>query len=339
MKRLVQIVIGLGISFLLFQNLPRAGDEVPLEITGLAMGISYKVLIGHHQNQVQIQKINKILAETFAEIDQTYNKWNPFSEVSELNRLPKGVQRKLSLDLYAFLKRMNILVDLSDGRFDPTIETAQALWKSKLNQGLIPSLEEVCDLKNKVGWQKIHYDQGYFYKDHYAIQLDFGGVAKGLCVDLLIERLMEAGYSNLFVEWGGELRVNGEHPSGRSWNIYVSRFENPDPSVALVHFSLNEGAIATSGNYFQYWTVNDPSGSKITYTHVFNPNTCMPLVARPDSIASASIFMQCCETADALAKVFLTFDHVEEAQIWAEKVIELFPQSEYWIGIRSEHGK
>lgn len=335
MKKLFQVFIGVCLaSTLLFFLFPEHGAKQPAQFTGLAMGIPYKVLIGNAPHLHARGAIEKMIAETFAEIDQTYNKWNPFSEVSELNRLGQREKKQLSGALHRFLIRMDHLVALSEGRFDPTVENAQRFWKTKFEQGTVPSKEEIAALKRAVGWKKIHFDQEFFYKDDADIQLDFGGVAKGTAVDLLYEKFLEAGLTNFFIEWGGEVRVLGYHPEKRPWNVYISRFEDSQPDQAIALLSLSHGAVATSGNYFQYWTVIDPAGIPMTYTHIFNPCTCEPIQVHSDVIASGSLWMEDCETADALAKVLLTFDSIAEAEEWLKKVAEVYPNISYWIAKR-----
>lgn len=53
-------------------------------------------------------------------------------------------------------------------------------------------------------------------KDHDAL-LDLSGIAKGWTVDKIAEALP----SPCWVEWGGDIKVRGKHPSGRPWTVAV----------------------------------------------------------------------------------------------------------------------
>ncbi len=306
----------------------------PTLFTQNIMTIDYRILVGDRLNETNKHQIQQIIQATFQEIDAIYNKWNPSSELSQLNALPAHTPYPLSPSLYQFLQRLESFVYLSEGRFDPTIESIQQLWKEKLTQGQCPSEQEIALLKPSVGWHTLHFKDGIFSKEDSRTQLDLGGVAKGLSVDLLIERLSQAGYRQLFVEWGGEIRATGMHPAGRPWHVYISRLGNPDPSQALAYLQLIDRALATSGDYFQSWNAYTQQGEQKTFCHIFNPHTLTPVEVKAGSVASASLLARDCVTADALAKVLMLFDSVEEAQIWIKKLQEPFPELACWIAKR-----
>jgi thiamine biosynthesis lipoprotein len=294
------------------------------------MTVPYRILIGNSLSNKDKVIIQAIINSTFEEIDTIFNKWNPLSEVSKLNRLKAYEKAVLSPSLFQFLKRINTLTILSEGRFDPTIEPLQKLWKSKLEVHQLPSPQEIQSIQASIGWDKIHFQDGVFFKENSQTELDFGGVAKGWAVDLLIDRLNQAGFSNLYVEWGGDIRATGQHPQKRPWNIYISRLADTNPLHAITFLSLQDQAIATSGDYFQYWTLLH-QGKIETYCHIFNPLTLYPLKVQSGSIASASLMTQDCLTADALAKVIMLFESKEEAESWIHKIEAQFPIFGYWM--------
>lgn len=300
------------------------------------MTIRYRLLIGQSLTDNQRQVIQAIVEQTFDEVNRYYNKWNADSELSQLNRLPANEKRQLSPQLYQFLLKVGEIVKWTEGRFDPTVEPIQQLWKQYLEQGQTPTQEEILALRPCIGWDKIHLNDGFFFKDDSRTSLDLGGIAKGYCVDLIVERLNQAGFANVFMEWGGEIRASGEHPSHRPWNIYISRFEDARPNHALAYVSLKDQAIATSGDYFQFWTAKTTSGEQKIYTHIFNPLTLQPLEVKPGSIASASLLADSCILADGLAKVAMLFDSLEEAQQWTMQVQKMIPNLTFWMVTREE---
>jgi FAD:protein FMN transferase len=299
------------------------------------MTIDYRILVGHPLNESEKKQIQYLIKETFEEINAIYNKWNPESEVSKINQLKAGERVLLSPSLYHFLQQVDFLVQLTGGRFDPTIEPLQNLWKTYLKQGQVPPQAAIDHLKNCVGWDKIHLDNGLFYKDNSCTQLDLGGIAKGLCVDLLVERLNQAGYSNVYVEWGGEIRTSGQHPSKRPWTIYISRLGDSNPTHALAYLHLQDRAIATSGDYLQYWKVKSED-QDIYYSHVFNPLTLRPLIVTSQSVASASVACDRCMWADGLATAALLFPSPQEAEEWIISIKDRFPSVESWIISRED---
>lgn len=294
------------------------------------MTINYRILIGHPLSSSDKKSLSKIIKDTFDEVNQIYNKWNPNSELSKLNKLKAHTPVEISAELEKFLHLTDKIVQLTEGRFDPTIEPLQSLWKKYLDLGTIPSEEEIQSLKQVIGWNNIHFDHGLFYKDYDETGLDLGGIAKGYCVDLLVMRLNQNGFDNVFVEWGGEIRASGIHPDKRPWTIFISRLNNTNPEDALAIVSLQNQAIATSGDYLQNWTVENESELK-TYFHIIDPILMKPLVSSSQSIASASVLAPTCVLADGLATAAMMFPTSDAAQLWANKMIEQYPALNFWL--------
>ncbi len=331
LSKLINLSFCLGMLLFVLSCTKQTIQKNPVVFSGNMMTINYRILVGETLDPQQIENVNRIIQETFYEIDSIYNKWNPHSEISQLNQMQAGEKKTLSLPLFHFLERTDYFVMLTDGRFDPTLEPLQQLWKNHLEKGHIPQISDINELKPCLGWDKIHFGNGIFYKDDSRTQLDFGGIAKGYCVDLMIDNLTAAGVKHLYVEWGGEIRATGEHPSGRPWSIFISRLEDSNPENAIAKIDLVEQAIATSGDYFQNWTVTTMEGKKETYCHVFDPKKLEPLTKKPGSVASASMIAKDCLTADALAKVLMLFDTEEEARHWMEQLQKIDPQLACWI--------
>lgn len=303
--------------------------------TGRQMTLDYQISIGRKISKTEQQKIEKIIAETFQEIDTVYNKWNPESEISKINRAKGNQNISLSPKLENFLMFVNEIVVLSEGRFDPTIEPLQQLWKNQLEKGLVPADHEIQKLLPTLGWEKIHFGNGQISKDHDLISLDLSGIAKGFCVDLLVERLLEADFTDVLVNWEGEIRAHGKHPSNRPWRVMVSRLDNDDPNQAIAYIDLNNQSIATSGDYVQNWKVAH-NEEQITYFHVIDPSTRRPLVVSQGSVASATVVTSSCALADALATVAMMFPNKDEASKWAEKVMGIYPDILFKLYSRDE---
>lgn len=303
--------------------------------SGNIMTIDYKIIVGANLESHQNEKIQQIIEETFDEVNSIYNKWNPYSELSQLNQLRQGTAVKISDKLESFLKQTDNLVSLTHGLFDPTIEPLQNLWKKHLSQGLLPDDKEIEQAAQAVGWNKIHVQNGYFFKDYDETSIDLGGIAKGFAVDLLVDRLVVAGYPDIFVEWGGEIKTSGMHPENRPWHIFISRLEDTNPGHAIAHLDLQNQAIATSGDYLQNWTVKKDQES-VTYFHVIDPKTGFPLEIKPGSIASVSVVANDCFVADAIATAFMLFQSAEEAEVWGESLKKVYPELQFWIVTRSE---
>lgn len=80
--------------------------------------------------------------------------------------------------------------------------------------------------------------------------LDFGGMAKGLAADWVVEQLLEDA-AGACVNMGGDLRVAGEPPEDDGWVVAV---EHPAHAGSqLVSLALSEGAVCTSSRLRRRW--------------------------------------------------------------------------------------
>ncbi|KAF3361639.1 Thiamine biosynthesis lipoprotein ApbE [Chlamydiales bacterium STE3] len=310
-------------------------NAVLMLFSGTEMTIDYKILIGDALTEKALSKVQEIIAASFDEINTIHNKWNPHSELSKLNQLKAFEKRAISPELMSLFFIADQLYQLTEGRFDPTIEPIQKLWKNSLRQGKSPTFAEIEAIKPTIGWTKIHFDQGIFWKEHDETSIDLCSIAKGLLVDLIIERLSHEGLRHLYVEWGGEIRALGEHPSQRPWRVFISQLGDSNPQNALAIIPLKNQAIATSGDYEQFWDCLSPEGLPTRYFHVMNPLTLRPLEIHPHSIASASIVAPNCVLADGLATSALLFENPESASKWLKDVSKKLPTMRYWLIDRS----
>ncbi|MEX2305581.1 MAG: FAD:protein FMN transferase [Waddliaceae bacterium] len=292
--------------------------------------MEYKIMVGQSHLSVDKNKIQAIIDNSFNRINQTFNSWNPESEISTFNRLKANEEIALSLELSQFFTFLSHIVPLTEGRFDPTIAPLKKSFIAQLEKGMLPDQNEQDTLSKAVGWDKIRQNETTVSKSHDLTSLDLGGIAKGYAIDLITDNLRAAGYKNLYVEWGGEIRAIGEHPLKRPWRIYIRHFESADPSQALALIDLKDRAVATSGDYLQHWS--GPKG--IQYTHIIDPKTRQPLKLSKNSISSATVLAETATLADALATTLMLFETEEEAKNWIETVRKEYPDIQYWIATR-----
>lgn len=319
-KVAILLVVMAGVAGLAWFFRPRPSLA---EFNGVAMTMEYRILVGHPLSSRHHHKVRQVIEATFQEIDETYNNWNPLSEVSRLNRAEAHALLPISQELETFLKRIDKWVVRTEGLFDPTIAPLQQLWRAHLIQGSLPSLGELQAISPAVGWEKVRVGGGLFYKQDPRISLDLGGVAKGYCIDLVVERLHAMGYHNLYASWSGEIRTTGSHPDKRPWRIAI---QPPKGEGATTTIELHEGAVATSGNYRQYWPAQGGC-----YTHICNPRTLEALPVRPGCVASVTVVAPTCFLADLVATALMIPPSCHEAARLAAKLQEIEPSLQVWI--------
>ena len=131
-------------------------------------------------------------------------------------------------------------------------------------------------------------------------KIDFNGIAQGHSVDIIGSYLLTLGINNFMVEVGGEVLCNGVNKKNTFWQIGVDKpVENSSPGSEGFQFvvNVNNGAIATSGNYRKFY---EKDGLK--YAHTINPKTGYPV---QHSLLSVTVRADRCSDADGYATAFM----------------------------------
>jgi methylenetetrahydrofolate dehydrogenase (NADP+)/methenyltetrahydrofolate cyclohydrolase len=282
---------------------------------GRAMTMPYHITIGKELSPKEHKAVFEVIEKTFAEVHETFDNWNPNSEISRINALPKETLTPLSPPLQDLLTLCEEVVTLSGGRFDPTVEPLSKIWRESKLKKETPSNEALQNACDALGWNHISIHNGIFKKDNDLTRLDLCAISKGLCIDWLVERLQKLGIENLMVEWAGEIRAMGHHPESRDWLVQI----NPGLTVnqqPMAPIALRNSAIATSGN---------------SHFQIIDPLTASPVEKTEYSVAFATVIAPTCALADALATAALLFSTRKEAESWAQEVVELHPEVRFWI--------
>lgn len=271
---------------------------------GEAMTMPYQVIVGKSLSKKEQTAVSELIEETFAEVHELFDNWNPDSEISKINRSSQNVLIPLSPPLQNLLELCNQVVEISGGRFDPTIAPLE-------NKQL--SIEEKQTLADAIGWSHIAVHNGILKKDNARTALDLCGIAKGICIDWIVEKLQKRGIQDLLVEWAGDIRAVGHHPQGTDWLVPI----NPaitSGNQPIAPIPLRNAGLATSRN-----------------VGLIDPITLSPSENTPFSIVGALVIAPTCALADALATSAVLFPTRKEAENWAQEVVEIHPEVRFWI--------
>lgn len=307
-EKVLACLIPLFLSLFFFSG---CGDRVTItHFRGIAHTHPYHIQIGHLLSSKEKDEVTVLLHDLFEEIDDCYNHWNPYSEISQVNQLKIGEEFPISPELLDLIKKGRALTDFTDGRFNPTFGALIEAWKTALKRGELPNLIREAP----IGWDFFSLENGRVKRLSEEVKLDLDGFLKGFTVDQILEKLFQKGYKNIYVEWGGDIRVSGSHPSRRPWRVKLSNV--PSEVIAL------EGALATSGNEAQSYTIH---GKR--YSHILIPETRQPL----PQLSSVTVQAPTCLLADALATTLMTFSTPKLAIEWLEKKRPLLKGVIVWI--------
>jgi len=236
------------------------------------------------------------------------------SPLSQLNRT--GTLENCPAELIEVFGLARELSELSGGAFDPTVLPLVGLFKEVRETGILPDEQKIKEILQVVDYRYIVVRDNNtveFSKPGVSVTLD--AVAKGYIVDQGIAVLQELGISNAFVEAGGDLMVIGHRYDGKPWKIGIRNPRSNDLKK-LRTIEMSDRAIATSGDYMQYFTED----KKIH--HIINPHTGFS----PVRTASSSIIAPTVARADGLATVTMVLE--PEASI---ALLEQLPDCEGYL--------
>ncbi len=236
------------------------------------------------------------------------------SPLSRLNR--DGILENAPPELVEVFVMSRELSELSGGAFDPTVLPLVGLFKEIRKTGILPDEQKVKEILQLVDYRHIVVDGSAtikYSKPGVTVTLD--AIAKGYIVDRGIEVLQGMGLTNAFVEAGGDLMVIGHRYDGKLWKIGI-RNPRSDDLKNMKTIEMSDRAIATSGDYMQYFTED----KKIH--HIINPHTGFS----PVRTASSSILAPTVAKADGLATATMVLDPEESIAL-----LETLPDCEGYL--------
>jgi thiamine biosynthesis lipoprotein len=249
--------------------------------TQVMMGTFVEV-ISPHKNAANI---------VFGEIKRIENLLSKYKEDSEIAKLNRLGQLKVSQDTFYVLKKAEEFWKLSNGAFDITVGPLADLWGFTEKKYSVPEEERIKNVLELVGTDKIifHSQDNVVKFKVRGMQIDLGAIAKGYAVDCAVKKLKEQGIKSCLINAGGQIHCLGDR-SGKPWKVAV---KSPRGEDFIDYLELKDRSVTTSGDYEQYFT----KGNK-RYAHILNPKTGYPANS---GIVSVTVIAPSGLTADALS--------------------------------------
>lgn len=217
------------------------------------------------------EKANQIATEAYKIADSLNLIYSDYLENSELCLLSKksgtNTFTKVSPALWDILNLSIKASRQSEGAYDITVGSIVKLWRKARKEKVFPESNILKNMLKSVDCQHIVLDSlTYSVKLLSAnTQLDLGGIAKGYVAQVIVDYCKSKGIEKVLVDAGGDLAM-----AGTNWKIGVNI---PDSEALMERYLvLQNQAVATSGNMYQYVEIN---GKK--YSHIVNPHTGLGL--------------------------------------------------------------
>ena len=214
-------------------------------------------------------------AAVMADLDRLHIKlhaWKP-GALTQLNQALATSQGPHNIDaeLEQLLRLSQDYATRTDNLFNPAIGKLVAAWGFHADQ-FAPqrpaphTLATLLQASPSMG--DLHIGQNQVSNRNPALQLDFGGIAKGWALDREIESLRRHGIRNALLNIGGNVRAIGKK-GDQAWRVGL---QHPRQAGPMAWLELHDGeAIGTSGDYQRYF---DLDGQR--YCHLLDPRTGLP---------------------------------------------------------------
>lgn len=251
----------------------------------------------YHIKYEASESLDSAILSELKKVDASLSVFNQLSTLSSVNA---GKTERTDAMLYDVLKKAQHISQVTDGAFDVTVMPLVNAWGFGFKKGQFPTEAQIDSLRQFVGYKRIELtSDSLLKKEDSRIMIDCGAIAKGYSVDRVARLLRENGVRNYMIEIGGEVVTKGRNPEGTPWQIGISRpVEEGNAEAGLqTVLSLENAALATSGNYHNFYVRN---GRK--YAHTIDPRTGHPV---EHSLLSATVIAPDCATADAYATAFM----------------------------------
>lgn len=264
--------------------------------------------------EVQVRGLDEVRAEqalsaALAEIERIDSLLSPEGAQSEVWRVNQQQGRvvEVSVELYSLLEASDAFWRLSDGAFDAGLGALVDVWGFGGASPAVPSEHDLLTALEVSGWGQVRLegDQRALIRSP-GLKLNLGGIGKGYAVDRAVEVLRQEGVTQGLVNAGGEIRSLGD-----GWLVGV---QHPRQANRLLKTArLDEMAVATSGDYEQYFSEN---GRR--YHHILDPHTGLPA----QGVQSATVVAKTCLEADVLSTALFVLG-IEEGLRLAEQLPEV----------------
>jgi thiamine biosynthesis lipoprotein len=228
-----------------------------------------------------------------------FTRFDASSELSRLNSCPDAVF-VASGDLCRFVAAAIDAAASTGGLVDPTLagEIEAAGYRGDLAtcSPIEAGLESPEPLRPalphpQARWREIEVDleRGTVTRPP-GVRIDSGGIAKGLCADVLGERL--ADLDAYVIDCAGDLRIGGRERLPRP-----VRVDDPLGPGVLHEFEMVAGGVATSGITRRSWLDSDghvahhlldPSTGRPAFTGVLQATALAPTALEAEALAKAA---------------------------------------------------
>lgn len=294
MRRILQAI---SLVCVLGSGFPSQGEEFRMSV----MGTMASILVAEESpDKDQLEEAIQSAFASLKRYESIFSDYDSGSEVSQLVAKTAGEFHLVSVELFDVLQIAQEVSRASKGAFDVTVGSHTWNWRAAKRTGRLPSAQDIADAKERTGWEKIVLrteSSGRERQENLVslmspnMRLDFGGIAKGRCADLVLADLSARGFAQAAVVLGGDIAIGDAPDAKPGWPVKIETLANFQSEEKPTIFLKNCG-ISTSGDFKQWIEID---GKR--FSHIIDPSSGLGLKVR----RSATVIAPNAATSDALA--------------------------------------
>lgn len=226
-----------------------------------------------------------------AGFEATYSRFLPESLIGRINASAGVHWMEIDPETERLFDLCTQFVFATNGAFDPTALPLIQLWNWKAEHPVVPGKGEIRAAQELVGWNKVQRKPGAVFLPRPGMSIDLGGIGKEFAVDRVLAMALEHGLENVLVDFGQDIRAQGQPRDKPAWHIGLQ--DPKEPTRCWCGLAVKNYAVATSGDYFRSFTVE---GKR--YGHIIDPRTGYPV---DKTCLAVSVIAPSCTVAGVLS--------------------------------------
>ncbi|MBR1402978.1 MAG: FAD:protein FMN transferase [Treponema sp.] len=239
-------------------------------------------------------KLYDAIFDRLNQIDDEFNLNKPESSLSLMNAGAFDASVVVSADVFYVLKTAKEVAALSDGVYDPSIQSIARLWAINSDSPRVPSQAEIDAALPAVDYTAIELNEAdssvRFTKP--GVSVDLGSIAKGFAADEIAEICKKNHIKRAVIDLGGNVYVYGKKKKNELWRVGIKNPEDPQSSP-FVSLLTTSASVVTSGAYERFFEADG-----VLYHHIFSTKDGYPV---HNDILSATVVCEKSILADALS--------------------------------------
>lgn len=267
-------------------------------------------IIGYEKGKQTFDDNCTKIKEKLARYHKFYNIYARYEDINNIYTINHSetsveVDREI-IDMLKFSKEM---YNLTGGQVNVAMGSVLSLWHDARTEGLnnpenarIPEYSKLSEAFRHSSIDNLILGRNSVEIKDAKMKLDVGAVAKGYATEQVALWMEKEGITGYLLNVGGNIRIVGERPDGKKWQIGLENPNADDEKPYTEYLELERMCIVTSGSYQRFYTVNGKD-----YHHIIDPDTLMPA----KGYKMVSIITKDSGVADALSTALFCMDYKE----------------------------